>query len=79
MDITFKQVPAHEKHVVRVGERVVGTLNRTNGEGPYWADRDLRQACGLPDGDGLTYDDPLALVHAKIDITNRLLLRRQEK
>ena len=70
MNITFNLVPAHEKHVVRVGDRYVGTLNRTNGEGPYWADRDLCRACGVQNG--LTYDDPYALVHAKIDITDRL-------
>lgn len=47
-EVVFNPLPFDEIIVVRIDGQYAGRLIRTNGEGPLWANDDLREIGGFP-------------------------------
>ena len=69
-EIVFNPIPHDEQVIVREDGEYRGKLIRTNGEGPIWANEDLRYALGGP----FTYDGHTNAACAEVE---RILQERE--
>ena len=60
--VTFSRIPNDDEVVVRRDNVFLGKLIRTGGQGPVWANRDLKSALGR----ALTVDSTMAEAQAEV-------------